>query len=303
MVSPLFVAEVAVSGLLSGILYAFVALGFVLIYKASGVFNYAQGIMVLFAALCFVRLVSLFGASGPGEPGFWIALAATAAIMVLLAMAIERLVLRPLVNQPPLTMFMATMGLAVGLEGVTAIIGGNQIYTLDIGISDDPIEIAGILVRKLDLFAVASATILVMALAAFFQFTRIGRGLRAVADDHQAAQSIGIPLRTIWIVIWSISGGVALFAGIVWGAKLGVQFSLSVLALKSLPVLLLGGFTSIPGAIVGGLVIGASEKLTEVFLAPVIGGAIETWFPYVFALAFLLVRPQGMFGEKIIERV
>jgi branched-chain amino acid transport system permease protein len=195
------------------------------------------------------------------------------------------------------------MGLAVALEGVTAIIGGNQIYTLNIGIPDDPVEIGGILVRKLDLFAAAAGAVLVAVLTAFFQFTRIGRGLRAVADDPLAALSVGIPLRHIWILIWSISGAVALFAGVIWGAKLGVQFSLSIIALKSLPVLLLGGFTSIPGAIVGGLIIGACEKLTEVFLAPIVGGAIESWFAYVFALAFLLVRPQGLFGEKIIERV
>lgn len=303
MTDGLFILEVAVSGLLSGVLYALVALGFVLIYKASGVFNFAQGIMVLFAALTFVRLNAAFGATGPGELGFWAAIACTLAIMIVLAAAVERLVLRPLVNQPPLTMFMATMGLSVILEGVTAMIGGNQIFTLDIGISDDPIEIGGILVRKLDLFAAGAGAVLVAILAVFFQTTRVGRGLRAVADDNLAALSVGIPLRNIWILVWSLSGAVALFAGVIWGAKLGVQFSLSIIALKSLPVLLLGGFTSIPGAIIGGLIIGASEKLTEVFLAPIIGGAIETWFAYVFALAFLLVRPQGLFGEKIIERV
>jgi branched-chain amino acid transport system permease protein len=303
MTDGLFVLEVAISGLLSGVLYALVALGFVLIYKASGVFNFAQGIMVLFAALTFVRLNAAFNATGPGQLGFWAAIACTIAIMIVLAAAVERLVLRPLVNQPPLTMFMATMGLSVILEGVTAMIGGNQIFTLDIGISDDPIEIGGILVRKLDLFAAGAGAVLVAVLAVFFQTTRVGRGLRAVADDNLAALSVGIPLRNIWILVWSLSGAVALFAGVIWGAKLGVQFSLSIIALKSLPVLLLGGFTSIPGAIIGGLIIGASEKLTEVFLAPIIGGAIETWFAYVFALAFLLVRPQGLFGEKIIERV
>lgn len=299
----MFIVEVAVSGLLSGVLYALIAVGFVLIYKASGVFNFAQGIMVLFAALIFVRLSALFGAAGPAQIGFWLAMACTLAIMVALAVLVERLVLRPLVNQPALTLFMATMGLAVALEGVAAIIGGNQIYTLNIGIPDDPVEIGGILVRKLDIFAAAAGGLLVTALTILFQFTRMGRGLRAVADDHLAALSVGIPLRHIWILIWSISGAVALFAGVIWGAKLGVQFSLSTIALKSLPVLLLGGFTSIPGAIVGGLIIGASEKLTEVFLAPIVGGAIETWFAYVFALAFLLIRPQGLFGEKIIERV
>lgn len=303
MSDPMFILEVAVSGLLSGVLYALVALGFVLIYKASGVFNFAQGIMVLFAALTFVRLSSFFGATGPAQWGFWLAMICTLGLMVVLALIVERLVLRPLVNQPPLTLFMATMGLAVALEGVTSIIGGNQIFTLDIGIPDDPVEIGGILIRKLDLFAAAAGAVLVFVLTVFFQFTRIGRGLRAVADDHLAALSVGIPLRHIWILIWSISGAVALFAGVIWGAKLGVQFSLSIIALKSLPVLLLGGFTSIPGAIVGGLIIGACEKLTEVFFAPIVGGAIETWFAYVFALAFLLLRPQGLFGEKIIERV
>ena len=303
MTDGLFILEVAFSGLLSGVLYALVALGFVLIYKASGVFNFAQGIMTLFAALTFVRLNALFNATGPGHLGFWAAIACTIAIMVLLAATVERLILRPLVNQPPLTMFMATMGLSVILEGMTAMIGGNQIFTLDIGISDDPIDIGGILIRKLDLFAAGAGAVLVAVLAIFFQTTRVGRGLRAVADDNLAALSVGIPLRNIWILVWSISGAVALFAGVIWGAKLGVQFSLSIIALKSLPVLLLGGFTSIPGAIIGGLIIGASEKLTEVFLAPVIGGAIETWFAYVFALVFLLIRPQGLFGEKIIERI
>ncbi|MGB6081250.1 MAG: branched-chain amino acid ABC transporter permease [Xanthobacteraceae bacterium] len=303
MSDPMFILEVAISGLLSGVLYALVALGFVLIYKASGVFNFAQGIMVLFAALCFVRLQSLFGANGPSHIGFWAALVGAMAIMLLLAIYVERLVLRPLVNQPPLTLFMATMGLAVVLEGIASLVGGNLIYPLDIGIADDPIEIFGILVRKVDLFAAAAGTILVAALTVFFQFSRVGRALRAVADDHLAALSVGIPLRHIWILIWSIAGAVALFAGLIWGAKLGVQFSLSTIALKSLPVLLIGGFTSIPGAIAGGLIVGATEKLTEVFLAPALGGAIESWFAYVLALAFLLIRPQGLFGEKIIERV
>lgn len=303
MSDGMFILEVAISGLLSGVLYSLVALGFVLIYKASGVFNFAQGIMVLFAALVFVRFAALFGAKGPADIGFWFAAACTLLIMVALAATVEWLLLRPLVNQPALTLFMATMGFSVILEGVTGIIGGNQIFTLDIGISDDPVEIGGILIRKLDLFSAAAGAVLVVLLVVFFHATRVGRGLRAVADDHLAAMSVGIPLRNIWILIWSISGAVALFAGIIWGAKLGVQHSLSIIALKSLPVLLLGGFTSIPGAIVGGLIIGASEKLTEVFLAPVIGGAIETWFAYVFALAFLLFRPQGLFGEKIIERV
>lgn len=303
MNDPMFILEVAISGLLSGVLYALVALGFVLIYKASGVFNFAQGIMVLFAALSFVRLLGLFGASGPSQIGFWAAMICTLAIMFVLAIFVERLVLRPLVNQPPLTLFMATMGLAVVLEGVSSLVGGNLIYPLDIGIADDPIEIFGILVRKVDLFAAAAGSALVAALTVFFQFSRVGRALRAVADDHLAALAVGIPLRHIWILIWSIAGVVALFAGVIWGAKLGVQFSLSTIALKSLPVLLIGGFTSIPGAIAGGLIIGAAEKLTEVFLAPALGGAIESWFAYVLALVFLLVRPQGLFGEKIIERV
>ncbi|MBB6306467.1 branched-chain amino acid ABC transporter permease [Xanthobacter tagetidis] len=303
MPTPFFVLEVALSGLLAGLLYSLVALGFVLIYKASGVFNFAQGALVLLAALVFVRATEIFDAMGPATVGFWAALLATMAVMVLVAAAIERFLLRPLVNQPPITLFMATIGLTFLIEGISQMIWGSRVYTLDLGIPDEPWIIHGLYIGKIDLFAAAVAIAMVIALAVFFQFTRIGRALRAVSDDHQAALSIGIPLNFIWVVVWSLAGMAALFAGLVWGAKLGVQFSISVVALKALPVLILGGFTSIPGVIVGGILIGVSEKLAEVFVGPVVGGAIESWFAYVLALAVLLVRPQGLFGEKIIERV
>ncbi len=295
-----FFFEVLIGGLLSGVMYSLVALGFVLIYKASGVFNFAQGSMVFFAALTFVGLL---------ERGldFWLALPATLLVMVLLGVVIERVVLRPLVNQPQITLFMATIGLSFLIEGVAQLLWGSSVRGLDLGIQDEPIQwisdTAGITVSKFDLMAAGVAAVLVSTLAVFFNRTRIGRALRAVADDHQAALAVGIPLQQIWSIVWAVAGGVALVAGLLWGARNGVQFALTFVALKALPVLILGGFESIPGAIVGGLIIGASEKLAEVFLGPYVGGGIEGWFPYVLALLFLLVRPEGLFGEKIIRRI
>jgi branched-chain amino acid transport system permease protein len=296
-----FFLEVLLGGLMAGVLYSLVALGFVLIFKASGVFNFAQGAMVLFAALTLVRLMEWMP---------WpLAFAVATGIMLLLAIAIERLVLRPLVNQDGVILFMATIGLSFFLEGFGQALWGSDVYALDIGMPKDPRIVlgsvfeGGVLVNEGDVVTALVAGALVAVLALFFHRTRVGRALRAVADDHQAAQSVGIPLRRMWVIVWSISGLVALVAGVVWGAKLGVQFSLALVALKSLPVVILGGLTSIPGAIAGGLIIGAGEKLSEVYLGPYIGGGIENWFAYVLALAFLLVRPQGLFGERIIERV
>jgi len=294
--APLFLVEVLLGGVASGLLYSLVALGFVLIFKASGVFNFAQGVMVLFSALTLVGLLER-GVPAP------IALALTVAVMVALAFAIERLVLRPLVNQEHIILFMATIGLNFFLEGFGEMVWGANVKKLDVGIPDESFKLAGILVNTLEMTAAATAAVLVTVLAVFFQKTRIGRALRAVADDHEAALSIGIPLRTIWVVVWSVAGVVATAAGIMWGAKSGVQFSLSLIALKALPVLILGGFTSVPGAILGGLIIGIGEKLGEVYWGPLVGGAIENWFAYVVALVFLLFRPQGLFGERIIERV
>ncbi len=295
-----FFIEVLAGGLLAGVMYALVALGFVLIYKASGVFNFAQGGMVFFAALTFVSLLER------GWP-FWLALVATLVVMVLLGIATERLVLRPLVNQPPITLFMATIGLTFVLEGLSQLFWGSQPHGLELGIPDVPMEWlsekANINISQFDLFAAGVAGILVAVLAVFFQKTRIGRALRAVADDHQAALAVGIPLQHIWAIVWSVAGFVALVAGLLWGARNGVQYALTFVALKALPVLILGGFESIPGAILGGLIIGATEKLAEVYVGPMVGGGIESWFAYVVALLFLLVRPQGLFGEKIIDRV
>jgi branched-chain amino acid transport system permease protein len=296
----LFFIEVALSGLMAGIMYSLVALGFVLIFKASGIFNFAQGVMALFAALTLVGLMEKFGMP------VWLAIIGTIAVMIALAWLIERLMLRHLVNQEPIILFMATIGLAYVLEGVGDIMWGSDVKVLDIGIPQgawDWLWDQGIYVEKLEMFAAATAAIMVIVLAVFFQKTRIGRALRAVADDHQAALSVGISLNTIWVVVWSVAGIVALVAGIMWGSKSGVQFSLSLIALKALPVLILGGFTSVPGAIIGGMIIGVGEKLAEVYFGPMVGGAIENWFAYMLALAFLLVRPQGLFGEKIIERV
>jgi len=294
--NPAFFGEVVIGGILAGMLYSLVALGFVLIFKASGVFNFAQGVMVLFAALTLVGLIERGAA-------VWVALAITAVVMILLAFGIERIVLRPLVNQPQIILFMATIGLNFFLEGFGEMVWGANVKKLDVGIPDKSFMAAGMQINQLELSAGAIAAALVIVLAVFFQKTRIGRALRAVADDHEAALSIGIPLKTIWVVVWSVAGLVAIVAGIMWGAKSGVQFSLSLIALKALPVLILGGFESVPGAIVGGLIIGVGEKIGEVYWGPLVGGAIENWFAYVLALAFLLIRPQGLFGEKIIERV
>jgi len=295
-----FFIEVLVGGLLAGVMYSLVALGFVLIYKASGVFNFAQGAMVFFAALTFVSLV---------ERGInvWLALVITLAVMVVLGLVTEKVVLRPLVNQPPITLFMATIGLTFVLEGLSQLVWGSQPHGLELGIPDVPMEWlsqkTNINISQFDLFAAGVAGILVAVLAVFFQKTRIGRALRAVADDHQAALAVGIPLKQIWGIVWAVAGFVALVAGLMWGVRNGVQYALTFVALKALPVLILGGFESIAGAIIGGLIIGASEKLAEVYLGPFVGGGIESWFAYVIALLFLLVRPQGLFGEKIIERV
>ena len=294
--SPIFFAEVVIAGVLTGVMYSLVALGFVLIFKASGVFNFAQGVMVLFAALTLVGLMER------GVP-VWLAILMTILVMIGLAFAIERFMLRHLVNQEPIILFMATIGLAFVLEGVGETLWGSNVKALDVGIPNASFEVGGILLNEFDLFAAASCAVLVAVLAVFFHYTRIGRALRAVADDHQAALSVGIPLKTIWVIVWSVAGFVGLVAGIMWGAKSGVQFSLSLIALKALPVLILGGFTSVPGAIVGGLIIGVGEKIAEIYWGPMIGGAIENWFAYMLALVFLMFRPQGLFGERIIERV
>jgi len=295
-----FFFEVLIGGLLSGVMYSLVALGFVLIYKASGVFNFAQGSLVFFAALTFVGLTE-HGLS------FGAALVVTLAVMVIAGLLIERLVLRPLVNQPQISLFMATIGLSFFIEGLAQLVWGASVRGLDLGIQDEPItqlsDALGINVSKFDLAAAGIAAVLVAALGLFFSRTRIGRALRAVADDHQAALAVGIPLQQIWAIVWAVAGFVALVAGLLWGARNGVQFALTFVALKALPVLILGGFDSIPGAIVGGLIIGATEKLAEVYLGPYVGGGIEGWFPYVLALLFLLVRPEGLFGEKIIRRI
>ena len=295
-----FFIEVLIGGLLSGVMYSLVALGFVLIYKASGVFNFAQGAMVFFAALTFVGVM---------EEGLspWLALPVTLVVMVVLGLVTERFVLRPLVNQPQITLFMATIGLAFLVEGLAQMAWGANVRGLDIGLQDEPIEWVsdrfGMSISKFDLAAAGVAAILVTSLALFFSRTRIGRALRAVADDHQAALAVGIPLQQIWGIVWGVAGFVALVAGLLWGARNGVQFALTFVALKALPVLILGGFESVPGAIVGGLIIGASEKLAEVYIGPMVGGGIENWFPYVLALLFLLVRPEGLFGERHIDRV
>ena len=293
--------EVVLGGLMAGLLYSLVAIGLVLIFKASGVFNFAQGAMVLFAALSLVRLME--------KMPFPAALAITLLIMVALAWTVERLVLRPLVNQEGIVLFMATLGVAYFLDGLGQTLWGSDIYTLDVGMPKEPKILlentfeGGLLVNMEDVMAALIAGLLVAALAIFFQKTATGRALRAVADDHQAAQSIGIPLNRIWVIVWSVAGLVALVAGVIWGSKLGVQFSLSQIALKALPVVILGGFTSIPGAVVGGLIIGLGEKVSEVYLGPTLGGGIENWFAYVLALVFLLFRPEGLFGEEHIDRV
>ena len=303
-----FYVEVLLGGLMAGVLYSLVALGFALIFKASGVFNFAQGAMVLFAALAVARLAE--------RMPLWAAMLLAMAIMVVLAWLIERLVLRPLVNQEPVALLMATLGVTYFLDGFGQTVWGSDIYSIELGIAKEPVMVldkvfeGGILVNKEDFVAAIVAVALVLGLALFFQKTPTGRALRAVADDHQAAQSIGIPLNRIWVIVWSVAGLVALVAGVIWGSKLGVQFSISQVALKALPVVILGGFTSVTGAVVGGLIIGVGEKMAEVFLGPVLvkafdlaGGGIENWFAYMLALLFLLVRPEGLFGEKHIDRV
>lgn len=332
--SPSFLnfIEIFLNGMMTGIMYSLVALGFVLIFKASGIFNFAQGVMALFAALTLVGLQegqipfshllnAIFGTEIHGWGGgmdTFLAIILTMVIMIVLAWLIEKLVLQHLVNQEPIILFMATIGLAYFLEGLGDLMWGANIKKLDVGLpsgssfwwedltatwASKGSEYYGMYIDTLDVAATIIALILVAALTLFSQYTATGRALRAVADDHQAAMSVGISLRKIWVIVWSISGFVALVAGIMWGSKSGVQFSLSLIALKALPVLILGGFTSIPGAIVGGLIIGVGEKLAEAYVGPMVGGAIENWFAYVLALGFLLFRPQGLFGDKIIERI
>lgn len=307
-----FFLETLLGGLMSGMLYSLVALGFVLIFKASGVFNFAQGAMVLFAALAMARFSEWIPA-WTGLPykalSDLLAFVIAGLIMFAVAWLIERLALRHLVNQEGATLLMATLGITYFIEGLGQTLFGSDIYQIDIGMPKDPVFLlesvfqGGILVNKEDLIAALIAAALVVALSLFFQKTATGRALRAVADDHQAAQSIGIPLNRIWVIVWSVAGVVALVAGMIWGSKLGVQFSLATVALRALPVIILGGLTSVPGAIIGGLIIGVGEKLSEVYLGPFVGGGIEIWFAYVLALVFLLFRPQGLFGEKIIDRV
>ncbi len=316
-----FFWEVIISGLLAGVMYALVALGFVLIFKASGIFNFAQGVLALFAALTLVGfqtgqvpfahlLEAVFGIHythwGDGMATF-MALLMSLLVMIGLAWLVVKVILRPLVNQEGIILFMATIGLAFVLEGVGDLMWGANVKRLDVGLPEGPsdllLDYTGMFIEKLEISAAIVAIVLVILLMLFSQYTKMGRALRAVADDHQAALSVGISLETIWWVVWSISGLVALVAGVMWGAKSGVQFSLSLIALKALPVLMLGGFTSIPGAIIGGLMIGVGEKVFEFYVGPLIGGATENWFAYMLALGFLLFRPQGLFGEKIIERV
>jgi branched-chain amino acid transport system permease protein len=307
-----FFLETLIGGLMTGMLYSLIALGFVLIYKASGVFNFAQGAMVLFAALAMARfaewLPPRLGLESKALSNV-VAFVLAFVVMIAVAWVIERLALSKLVNQEGITLLMATLGIAYFLDGFGQTVFGSDIYKIDVGLPKDPIFMmegtfqGGVLVNKEDLYAALIAAALVALLTLFFQKTGTGRALRAVADDHQAAQSIGIPLNRIWVIVWSVAGFVALVAGIIWGSKLGVQFSLSLVALKALPVVILGGLTSVPGAIIGGLIIGVGEKLSEVYIGPFFGGGIEIWFAYALALVFLLVRPQGLFGEKIIDRV
>ncbi|MCY3985015.1 MAG: branched-chain amino acid ABC transporter permease [Roseovarius sp.] len=323
----IFATEVFLNGLMAGVLYALVALGFVLIYKASGIFNYAQGVMALFAALTLVGIMkgqvpfahlinAVFGTHvhyfGWNVPAL-VAIVLTMLVMVGLAWAVNEIVFKHLVNQEPILLFMATIGIAYFLEGIGDMMWGSEIKKLDVGLPqginlwiDNVTYNAfgyGFFIDNLDIVATVVAAVLVFTLIVFAQYTKQGRAMRAVADDHQAALSVGISLNFIWVMVWSLAGFVALVAGIMWGTKSGVQFSLSLIALKALPVLMLGGFTSIPGAIVGGLIIGVGEKLFEFAIGPMVGGATENWFAYVLALVFLVFRPQGLFGEKIIERV
>ena len=307
-----FFLETLFGGLMAGMLYALVALGFVLIFKASGVFNFAQGAMVLFAALAMARFSEWLPQWLGFESRFLanvLAIVVAVVVMIGVAWLIERLALRQLVGQEPIALLMATLGITYFIDGAGQLIFGSATYKIDVGMPKDPMILfedvfqGGLLISKEDLYAALVSALLVASLSLFFQKTATGRALRAVADDHQAAQSIGIPLSRIWVIVWSIGGIVALVAGIIWGSKLGVQFSISLVALKALPVVILGGLTSVPGAIVGGLIIGSGEKLSEIYLGPFLGGGIENWFAYVLALGFLLVRPQGLFGDKIIDRV
>ena len=307
-----FFLETLFGGLMVGTLYALVAIGFVLIFKASGVFNFAQGAMVLFSALVMARFaewIPQWLGMEPGLVGNLLAIVVTLVGMVLVAWAIERLALRHLVNQEPIILLMATLGIAYLLDGFGPMVFGSEVYSINVGMPKDPVFLmestfeGGVMISLEDLMAAGIAAVMVAALSIFFQKTKTGRALRAVADDHQAAQSIGIPLSRIWVIVWSVAGAAALVVGIIWGSKLGVQYSLSLVALKALPVVILGGLTSLPGAIIGGLIIGVGEKLSEVYIGPMVGGGIETWFAYGLALCFLLVRPQGLFGDKIIDRV
>ena len=301
--APDLLVQTLWEGLVGGVLYALIALGFVLIFKASGVFNFAQGIMVVFAAL------TLVGLNERGVPAF-LALALTVVVMLVLAVAVERLVLRPLVSQSDIILFMATFGITYFLIGFGELVfGGNPkiMIARELYLPTGSIQfktLGGFVsLQKIDIAAAIIASLMVVMLALFFQKTRIGRALRAVADSHQAALSVGISLEQIWVIVWFTAGIVALATGIMWGARSEVSFALEIIALKALPVLILGGFTSVPGAIVGGLIVGVGEKLGEVYWGPLVGGAIENWFAYVVALVFLLFRPQGLFGERIIERV
>ncbi len=291
-----FFFEVLIAGLLTGVMYSLVALGLVLIFKASGVLNMAQGAMALFAALTFVSLI---------EKGinFWLALLIVVAAMVVLAFIVERVVLRPLVNQPLISLFMVTIGLAFFIEGFAQFLWGTTPHALDLGISEDVYFVYDVMINHFDIFAAVVAAILVSVLAVFFNKTRMGLALRAVADDHQGAMSVGIPLRHVWVAVWIVAGIVAIVAGSMWGARIGVSFALTSIILKAFPVIILGGFTSITGAIVGGLIIGSSEKLAEVYLGPFVGGGIENFFPYLLALIFLLILPHGLFGDVHIDRV
>lgn len=291
-----FFLEVLIGGMLAGVMYSLVAFGFVLVYKASGVFNFAQGAMVLFAALTFVSLVER------GQP-FWLSFALTLVSMLVLAWLVERAVLRPLVNRPPIVLFMATLGLSYVIEGSAQILWGTQVHALELGIDDKPFELGGVLISQFDLFAATAAGVLVASLSLLFNRTRVGLRLRAVADDPLAALAVGVNLRQVLGVVWAVAGLVALIAGLLWGARSGVQFSLSLVVLKALPVLIIGGFTSMSGAVVGGLIVGACEKVAEVYIGPSVGGGIENWFPYALAVLFLFVRPYGLFGERTVQRV
>ncbi|PTB18965.1 branched-chain amino acid ABC transporter permease [Trinickia symbiotica] len=291
-----FFTEVLVGGLLAGVMYSLVAIGFVLIYKASGVFNFSQGALVLFGALTFVSLIERHVAP-------WLAFALTLIALSSIALAIGQWVLKPLVNRPPIVLFMATLGLSLIIEGGAQLLWGAQVHGLDLGIDDRPLAIGGVMVSQFDLFAAGTAAVLVAGLSLLTRFTRFGLSLRAVADDPVAALAVGIRLPRIWAAVWALAGFTSLVAGLLWGARLGVQFSLSLVVLKALPVLIIGGFSSIGGAILAGLLVGASEKLAEVYVGTAIGGGIENWFPYVLAMLFLLIRPAGLFGETPVERV